>query len=124
MIGSREAGAWRGAAVGWPRLQLAPTRAHAGSPPPWRQRAPQLSLKPPHLPHPPTLPLTHPSPQLGGNRIASFEAVLPALARLPSLSCLYLEGNPLARDFEYRMRTARALPALAQLDATPVLRRD
>jgi hypothetical protein len=61
--------------------------------------------------------------QLSGNLVASFDAALPALAALPSLAVVYLEGNPLAKDFEYRMVLARELPRLRQLDATEVLRR-
>jgi len=60
--------------------------------------------------------------QLGSNRVAGYDC-LAGLAELPALSCLYLEHNPIAGDFEYRMRIARALPQLEQLDATPVLRR-
>ena len=66
---------------------------------------------------------TPPSLQLGENRITSFDCLAP-LAALPALSVLYLERNPLAADFEYRMRIAKAMPRLRQIDATEVLRRD
>jgi len=55
-------------------------------------------------------------------RIASFDAVVP-LTQIPNLTCLYLEHNPLAGDFEYRMKLTQMLPALEQLDATAVCRR-
>lgn len=44
------------------------------------------------------------------------------LARLPKLDTLYLEFNPLAKDFEYRKVVQRTLPELGQLDATPIRR--
>lgn len=56
--------------------------------------------------------------QLGYNGVASFEALAP-LQLLPCLSTLYVEHNPIASDFEYRMRLRRELTALTQLDATP-----
>ena len=66
-----------------------------------------------------TLPPHRTRAQLGYNHIASFEAAnLPLLATLPSLRVLYLEHNPVATDFEYRLRLARSLPALQQIDAT------
>lgn len=61
--------------------------------------------------------------QLGENKIASFDAVIGPLSRLPSLSVLYLEHNPLASDFEYRLRLAKGIPQLTQIDATAVVRR-
>lgn len=54
-------------------------------------------------------------------QVASFDALAP-LTRLPGLTCLYLEHNPLAKDFEYRKTLTRMLPALQQLDATVVNR--
>ena len=56
---------------------------------------------------------------LGYNKVATFEAAgLAMLAALPSLEVVYFEANPVAADFEYRMRVARALPQLKQIDAT------
>lgn len=57
-----------------------------------------------------------PGGKANGNYVAKFEDV--QLGGLPKLSTLYLEHSPLARDFEYRMRLAEAIPSLTQLDAT------
>ncbi|KAG5176711.1 hypothetical protein JKP88DRAFT_202902 [Tribonema minus] len=59
---------------------------------------------------------------MSSNGIATFEEVAKLGAVLPSLDCLYLEHNPIYRDFEYRKRIAQLLPKLTQLDATPVRR--
>jgi hypothetical protein len=53
--------------------------------------------------------------------VASFDALKP-LTSLSNLTCLYLEHNPLAKDFEYRMTVTKILPSLQQLDATMVNR--
>ncbi|CAM9288505.1 unnamed protein product, partial [Hapterophycus canaliculatus] len=58
---------------------------------------------------------------MSGNLISTFEAV-DALKPLRSLTCLYLEHNPLYKDFEYRKRLALILPTLTQIDATGVAR--
>ncbi|CAM9352214.1 unnamed protein product [Phaeothamnion confervicola] len=55
------------------------------------------------------------------NGIDTFEKV-EQLQVLSRLETLYLEHNPIYKDFEYRMRTARILPSLKQLDATEVRR--
>ena len=39
------------------------------------------------------------------------------LSSLPALTVLYLEHNPIAADFEYRMRLAKSIPQLRQIDA-------
>jgi hypothetical protein len=44
------------------------------------------------------------------------------LVGLSSLSCVYLEHNPIYRDFEYRKTIAATLPKLQQLDANQILR--
>jgi hypothetical protein len=54
-------------------------------------------------------------------QVASFDALKP-LTSLSNLTCLYLEHNPLAKDFEYRMTVTKMLPSLQQLDATMVNR--
>jgi hypothetical protein len=54
-------------------------------------------------------------------QVASFDALKP-LTLLSNLTCLYLEHNPLAKDFEYRMTVTKMLPSLQQLDATMVNR--
>ena len=59
---------------------------------------------------------------LGYNRLAAFADVdAPRLrASCPRLATLYLEHCPLARDYEYRMRLARELPSLRQIDADQI----
>jgi hypothetical protein len=59
--------------------------------------------------------------QLTFPQVASFDALKP-LTSLSNLTCLYLEHNPLAKDFEYRMTVTKMLPSLQQLDATMVNR--
>lgn len=60
---------------------------------------------------------------LGSNDIATFEDA-EGVRELAALTTLYLEHNPLASDFEYRMRLTAMVPSLEQLDATPVRRAD
>ena len=62
---------------------------------------------------------------LSGNDINDFDAVCPlkdASGRnhLPVLETIYLEYNPVAKDFEYRKRLAEFLPILNQIDATRI----
>jgi protein phosphatase 1 regulatory subunit 7 len=54
-------------------------------------------------------------------QVASFDALAP-LTRLPALTCLYLEHNPIAKDYEYRKTVTRLVPTLQQLDANVVNR--
>jgi protein phosphatase 1 regulatory subunit 7 len=71
----------------------------------------------------PTNPL---SPQLtdlwlNDNAIESLDEVEAALAsQRPSLTCIYLRGNPCAAGTDYKLRLKFALPALQQLDDNPV----
>ena len=58
---------------------------------------------------------------LNGNRVESYEA-LAGLAHTTSLETLYLEHNPIAQDFQYRMRVPQACASLTQLDATTINR--
>jgi protein phosphatase 1 regulatory subunit 7 len=58
----------------------------------------------------------------GGTRVATFDAALGGLRALPALRTLYLEHAPVAKDWEYRLRVARELPALTQLDADAIRR--
>ncbi|KAM3567513.1 hypothetical protein VYU27_010344, partial [Nannochloropsis oceanica] len=51
--------------------------------------------------------------------VGSFDELGP-LVSLPGLQCIYLEHNPIYKEFEYRMKIAALLPALKQLDATPI----
>lgn len=62
---------------------------------------------------------------LSGNAIADFDALVPlkdasAKHHLPELATVYLEYNPLAKDFEYRKKVAEFLPTLKQIDATMI----
>lgn len=54
-------------------------------------------------------------------QVASFDALAP-LTKLSNLNCLYLEHNPIAKDFEYRKTVTKMIPSLTQLDATFVNR--
>ena len=56
---------------------------------------------------------------ISGNNIESFEAVEP-LRNAPAqkLDTIYLEYNPVAKEFEYRKRVAEYIPSLSQIDAT------
>lgn len=57
--------------------------------------------------------------QLGENGIAKFEDAAEVGA-LPALTTLYLEHNPVQRDYEYRLYFKRNYTSLTQLDATPL----
>ena len=62
---------------------------------------------------------------LSGNLIQDFDAVSPlndAFRRnhLPELETVYLEYNPVAKDFEYRKKLAEFIPSLKQIDATMI----
>jgi protein phosphatase 1 regulatory subunit 7 len=62
---------------------------------------------------------------LSGNAIEDFEAVRPlqdASSRnhLPQLEAVYLEYNPVSKDFEYRKKMAEFIPTLNQIDATMI----
>eukprot|EP01029_Cantina_marsupialis_P027890 TRINITY_DN774135_c0_g1_i1.p1 TRINITY_DN774135_c0_g1~~TRINITY_DN774135_c0_g1_i1.p1 ORF type:complete len:333 (+),score=108.43 TRINITY_DN774135_c0_g1_i1:823-1821(+) len=56
---------------------------------------------------------------MNDNCIPDF-SVLDALKPL-FVKTLYLERNPVAADFEYRMKLKKELPSLVQIDATAVL---
>ena len=58
----------------------------------------------------------------GYTRVATFADVCDSLAPLAALRTLYLEHSPLAKDWEYRLRLARELPQLTQLDADAIRR--
>ena len=62
---------------------------------------------------------------LSGNDIQDFDAVCPlkdASGRnhLPKLETVYLEYNPVAKEFEYRKKLAEFIPTLKQIDATMI----
>jgi len=62
---------------------------------------------------------------LSGNIIQDFDAVSPlkeasSKNHLPQLETVYLEYNPVAKDFEYRKKLADFIPTLKQIDATMI----
>lgn len=58
---------------------------------------------------------------LQNNKLEDGPAVLEVLARLPSLKCLYLRGNPLVSGLRsYRKAVISSLPGLTYLDDRPV----
>jgi protein phosphatase 1 regulatory subunit 7 len=61
---------------------------------------------------------------ISGNEIETLDAVLPlkeaAAAGTQQLDTLYLEYNPVAKEFEYRKRLAEWIPNLTQIDATMI----
>mmetsp|Transcript_12338 Transcript_12338/g.27014 ORF Transcript_12338/g.27014 Transcript_12338/m.27014 type:complete len:329 (-) Transcript_12338:92-1078(-) len=59
---------------------------------------------------------------ISGNDIRTFEDVRP-LSNLNSLDTLYLEYNPLQKEFEYRKKLKEMIPSLNQIDADPVIDR-
>jgi protein phosphatase 1 regulatory subunit 7 len=60
---------------------------------------------------------------LSENAIEDFPDAITEIQRsAPALSTLYLEHNPVASKFDYRLRIARLLPSLQQLDAIAIPR--
>lgn len=62
---------------------------------------------------------------ISGNEINDFDAVVPlkdasSRGHLPVLETVYLEYNPVAKDFEYRKKLAEFIPSLEQIDATRI----
>jgi hypothetical protein len=58
--------------------------------------------------------------QINDNEIVDFSQLDILAERTPKLETIYLEGNPLSQDNEYRTKVVKRLPHLKQLDATPV----
>lgn len=56
---------------------------------------------------------------LNDNQIAHLSDVERLVPLRASLRTLYLERNPLAKDFEYRKKLEALLPELDQIDAVP-----
>ncbi len=56
---------------------------------------------------------------ISGNDIKSFDDIEP-LRGLTQLDSLYMEMNPVDKDFEYRMKLARMIPSLTQIDANKI----
>lgn len=58
---------------------------------------------------------------LSGNQMETMDAVLPlkeaSEAGIQSLETIYLEYNPLSKEFEYRKRLKEWIPSLQQIDA-------
>jgi len=62
---------------------------------------------------------------LSGNAIQDFNAVCSLKDasnrnHLPQLETVYLEYNPVSKDFEYRKKLANFIPTLKQIDATMI----
>ena len=62
---------------------------------------------------------------ISGNEINDFDAVVPlkdasSRGHLPALETVYLEYNPVSKDFEYRKKLAEFIPSLEQIDATRI----
>ena len=53
---------------------------------------------------------------LSTNQIRSFNDI-QVLTQYPKIDTVYLEFNPISKDFEYRMRLKKMLPTLVQIDA-------
>lgn len=53
-----------------------------------------------------------------GNQISSFAEVEQELKGMLTLEAVYLEGNPLEKDPQYRLKLKLSLPTLKQIDAT------
>ena len=56
---------------------------------------------------------------MSGSGFDSFESLEP-LSKLATLTCVYLEHSPIAKDFEYRKKLTQLIPSLEQLDASRV----
>ena len=56
---------------------------------------------------------------ISGNDIKSFDDIEP-LRGLTELDSLYIEMNPVDKDFEYRMKLAKMIPSLTQIDANKI----
>lgn len=56
---------------------------------------------------------------ISGNDIKSFDDIEP-LRGLTELDSLYMEMNPVDKDFEYRMKLAKMIPSLTQIDANKI----
>jgi protein phosphatase 1 regulatory subunit 7 len=62
---------------------------------------------------------------LSANLITDFEAIYSLKEasdnnQLPKLETVYLEYNPVSKDFEYRKKLAEFIPTLQQIDATMI----
>ena len=66
----------------------------------------------------PTYDVTVWERRLSSNLVASFDDV-ERLRPLAQIKTLYLEHNPVSKDFEYRKRLAATLPSLTQVSSPP-----
>ena len=57
---------------------------------------------------------------MNDNRVSDFECVAAQLKPLPRLKTVYLERNPVSKEFGYRKRLADMLPTLTQIDASRI----
>eukprot|EP00943_MAST-04B_sp_MAST-4B-sp1_P004435 g4435.t1 len=58
---------------------------------------------------------------MSGNLIATFDDI-GKLSDCKDIKTVYLEHNPISKDFEYRKKMAEMLPSLRQIDSTPCRR--
>lgn len=58
--------------------------------------------------------------KVNDNEIEEFSQLDILHEKTPKLETIYLEGNPLSQDSEYRSKVIERLPHLKQLDASPV----
>jgi protein phosphatase 1 regulatory subunit 7 len=56
--------------------------------------------------------------QCNNNQLSDWKEVEQQLTKLPKLTCVYLEANPLAQDSAYRRKLKLIVPTLLQIDAT------
>ena len=54
------------------------------------------------------------------NRVADWAGISHELTGLQALTTVYFEHNPIAREWDYRIRMRRTLPQLLQIDAVTV----
>ena len=59
---------------------------------------------------------------MSGNLVETYDDI-EQLANCKNIKTVYLEHNPISKDFEYRKKTAAMLPSLKQIDSTPCRRR-
>ena len=55
--------------------------------------------------------------QFNNNLLESWND-LDQLGKIETLKTIYLEGNPIAKDVNYRRKVKLALPSVVQIDAT------
>ena len=58
---------------------------------------------------------------MSSNLIGTFDDI-EKLSNCKDIKTVYLEHNPISKDFEYRKKMAEILPSLRQIDSTPCRR--